>query len=127
MILDEMGHPVTPARVVLQWSGALEGQASSSPPSPTVQDITHAAFRFDNLPPGNYVLTASAPDRPETSSSPIRVLPGRVVRGVALTLATSTPIAPTVEEPAAAPPGEAEASGESDGSDPPPPSDAPQS
>jgi hypothetical protein len=109
MALDEVGRPVEPASVDLSFVGPLEGSGEATAEAGQTRETLHGGFRFDDLAPGTYVLTASMPGRANVSTPPIRVLPGRVVRGVALTFAPATPPGEPMEEAVVTPAEEAPA------------------
>jgi len=84
MVLDEDSRPLASASVGFQIFG---GHPVNMDLLERQFDTSGGLFRFDDLPPGTYVLVAKAPDREDVTSDPIDVGPGKTVRGVPIVFA----------------------------------------
>ncbi|MCK6586040.1 MAG: carboxypeptidase regulatory-like domain-containing protein [Polyangiaceae bacterium] len=96
-VLDESGTPV-PSYLLAIESYLPSGDSSSAPPMGRPRNISDAAGQFllERLPPGRYVLTASADGRPPARSSSIEVEPGRTTHHVRITLARGATLSGTI-------------------------------
>lgn len=86
--VDERGAPLPSYLLAIEsFVGASEA-AAASPPFRQTRSIQDAkgAFLLEDLPPGKYVLTASAEGRPPTKTSSIEVESGRTTHHVHLVL-----------------------------------------
>lgn len=96
-VVDDRGSPVSSYLVAIE-SFQPAGDVGASPPGGRAKSVADAAgeFRFDDLPAGRYVLTASAPGMPPTRSSSIDVELGATARGVRITLARGATLFGTI-------------------------------
>ncbi|AKT36242.1 carboxypeptidase regulatory-like domain-containing protein [Chondromyces crocatus] len=86
-VLDEQGRPVTSYQLAVEaFVPSLDPEARYGNRSRRVSD-PEGLFRMDRLPPGRYVLAASAEGRPPARSEGIEVERGRTTAHVRITLA----------------------------------------
>jgi hypothetical protein len=85
-VVDERGGPVASYLLAVE---SYQGSATAGVPTGQVKTIQdpRGAFAWDGLPPGGYVLTASAEGRPPARSSLVDVDAGRTTAHVRITLA----------------------------------------
>jgi hypothetical protein len=80
-VVDERGSGIETFTVGIEsYSGHRSGRGARK------FDDMQGAFTLDRLPPGNYVLTASAPGKPPTRSESIEVRSGATTSGVRIVL-----------------------------------------
>ncbi|APR83617.1 Hypothetical protein A7982_08966 [Minicystis rosea] len=86
-VVDDRGQPVTAYQLGME---SYQG-AGSDPPTGQTRAIQDArgAFRWENLAPGTYVLSAGAEGRPFARSRPIEVELGRTTHHVRIALPRS--------------------------------------
>jgi hypothetical protein len=96
-VLDESGTPV-PSYLLAIESFLASGDSSAPPPMGRPNRISDPAGQFllERLPPGRYVLTASADGRPPARSSSIEVEPARTTHHVRITLARGATLSGTI-------------------------------
>lgn len=97
VVLDESGTPV-PSYLLAIESFLATSDASAAPPTGRSRTITDPAGQFllERLPPGRYILTASAEGRPPARSSSIEVEPGRTTHHVRISLARGATLSGTI-------------------------------
>jgi protocatechuate 3,4-dioxygenase beta subunit len=97
VVLDEAGTPVASYLLAIE-SFLPSADEDASPPMGrprTVADPT-GQFLLERLPPGRYVLTASADGRPPARSASITVDAGRTTHHVRITLARGATLSGTI-------------------------------
>jgi hypothetical protein len=83
-VVDEHGAPIAIYLIAVEsYQGTVEGVPAGQ--VKTIQD-PRGAFSWDRLPPGRYVLTASASGRPPVRSRQVEVEVGRTTAHVRITL-----------------------------------------
>jgi protocatechuate 3,4-dioxygenase beta subunit len=99
MVLDEAGTPI-PRYLLAIESFMPRGDEDAAPPVGRSRTITDPAGQFllERLPPGRYVLTASADGRPPARSSSIEVEAGRTTHHARITLARGAALAGTITD-----------------------------
>lgn len=86
-VVDEQGRPVEKYLLAVEsFVPSLDPKARFGRQARTISEPS-GAFRWDKLPPGRYVLAASAEGRPPARSDGIDVEPGRTTHHVRIVLA----------------------------------------
>ena len=78
-VVDDRGAAVTAFSVGIEAFSGAQKRGGGNGGARKIDD-PRGAFRWDKLAPGDYVLSASAPDKPPTRSNPITVTAGAVAR-----------------------------------------------
>jgi protocatechuate 3,4-dioxygenase beta subunit len=97
IVVDERGAPVTSYLLAVE-SFQPSGEGGPRAPVGRSRPVSNPAgeFLLEGLPPGRYVLTASAEGRPPTRSSAVDVGVGSGARGVRIELARGARLTGTV-------------------------------
>jgi len=86
VVVDERGSAVSSFTLGIESFSASRGKSPRSGGRKSFEDAK-GGFRWENLAPGTYVLTASSAGKPPTRSDPIAVAGGSFTRGVRIVLA----------------------------------------
>jgi hypothetical protein len=78
-VVDDRGAPVTSFSVGVESFSGAQRRGGNNGGARKIED-PRGAFRWDKLAPGDYVLTASAQDKPPTHSDPVNVTAGATSR-----------------------------------------------
>jgi RNA polymerase sigma-70 factor (ECF subfamily) len=88
-VLDADGRPAAGALVALVVAAAYEDMADKAAlrPRATTTAATDGAYRFEQIPPGLYLLTATARGWAPAERTDVSLLPGEALQGLELRLA----------------------------------------
>jgi hypothetical protein len=77
LVVDDQGAPVTAFSVGIESFSGAQRRVGKNGGARNVED-PRGSFRWEKLAPGDYVLTATAQDKPPTHSDPVAVTAGAV-------------------------------------------------
>jgi hypothetical protein len=101
-VVDGRGSPVRLFHLGVESFVAARGNGSGPKGARRFEDV-RGAFRWEKLPPGSYVLSASAPGKAPSRSDTVVVAGGGVARGVRVVLADGGVVAGHVYDERRAP------------------------